>query len=78
MVYTMNSLILITFFERQKLSAHRSRQAIRLDLEIECFVSLGECSDDEAKLWEIAENLQRAELTALERSELEAEWITPG
>ena len=33
------------------------------------------CSDIEAKLWEIAENLHRAELTALERAEQIALWI---
>ncbi len=30
---------------------------------------------DGARLWEIAENLHRAELTVLERSDLEARWI---
>ena len=30
---------------------------------------------DHARLWEIAENLHRADLTALERSEMIAEWV---
>jgi ParB-like nuclease domain len=34
-----------------------------------------ECSDVDAKLWEIAENLHRAELTKLERDEQIALWI---
>ena len=32
-------------------------------------------SDDQVKLWEIAENLHRAELTVLERSRHIAEWV---
>jgi ParB-like chromosome segregation protein Spo0J len=34
-----------------------------------------EGDDREARMWELAENLHRAELTALERSEQLAEWI---
>jgi ParB/RepB/Spo0J family partition protein len=34
-----------------------------------------ECSDVDAKLWEIAENLHRAELTKLQHDEQVAEWI---
>jgi len=34
-----------------------------------------ECDEVEARLWEIAENLYRAELTALEEAEHLAEWI---
>lgn len=34
-----------------------------------------EGTPDEARMWEIAENLHRAELTALERDEHVAEWI---
>jgi ParB-like chromosome segregation protein Spo0J len=34
-----------------------------------------ECTDIEARLWEIAENLHRAELTKLQRDEQVAEWI---
>jgi ParB-like chromosome segregation protein Spo0J len=37
-----------------------------------CIVSM---TNDEARLWEIAENLHRAELTKLERDEQVAEWI---
>ncbi|NKW79898.1 ParB N-terminal domain-containing protein [Ochrobactrum pecoris] len=33
------------------------------------------CDEIEAQLWEIAENLHRAELTALERDEQVAKWI---
>jgi hypothetical protein len=33
------------------------------------------CSDADARLWEIAENLHRAELTQLQRKEQIAEWI---
>jgi ParB-like nuclease domain len=54
---------------------HRLAAVKRLGLEyIECFVVENE-SDDQARLWEIAENLHRAELTALERAEQIAEWI---
>jgi ParB/RepB/Spo0J family partition protein len=42
--------------------------------EIPCF-SLTDEPDDQARLWEIAENLHRADLTALERAENIAEWI---
>jgi ParB-like chromosome segregation protein Spo0J len=42
--------------------------------QIECFVVDHE-SDDEARMWEISENLHRAELTALQRSEHIAEWV---
>jgi hypothetical protein len=34
-------------------------------------------SEFEARLWEIAENLHRAELTALERAEHISQWIRP-
>jgi ParB-like chromosome segregation protein Spo0J len=34
-----------------------------------------ECSDVDARLWEIAENLHRAELTKLQHDEQVAEWI---
>ena len=53
---------------------HRLEAAKALGWQrIECFVVDHE-SDDEARMWEIAENLHRAELTALERSEHIAEW----
>lgn len=41
--------------------------------QIECFVIDHE-SDDEARMWEIAENLHRAELNTIERSEHITEW----
>jgi ParB-like chromosome segregation protein Spo0J len=41
--------------------------------EIECFVL--NCSEDEAEMWEISENLHRAELTTLQRSEQVARWV---
>lgn len=55
--------------------AHRLEAAKRLGLEkIECYVF--ETDDDiEARRWEIAENLHRAELTVLERDQHVAEWI---
>ena len=55
--------------------AHRLEACKRLFMdEIEAFVIE---NDDEkaARMWEIAENLHRAELTALERSEHVSEWI---
>jgi ParB-like chromosome segregation protein Spo0J len=42
--------------------------------QIECFVVDHE-SDDEARMWEIAENLHRSELVPLERDEHIAEWV---
>ena len=54
--------------------AHRLEAAKRLGWEkIDCIVV--DDSDVEAQMWEIAENLHRAELTALERSEHIARWI---
>lgn len=41
--------------------------------EIECFVL--NCSEDEAEMWEISENLHRAELTVVQRSEQVARWV---
>lgn len=54
---------------------HRLEAARRLGWdEIEAIVyQFGD--ETEARLWEIAENLHRAELTALERDEQVAEWI---
>ncbi len=54
--------------------AHRLEAAKRLGLEkIECYVF--ETDDDiEARRWEIAENLHRAELTVLERDQHLEEW----
>ena len=42
--------------------------------EIEAYVTT-DTSEDAARMWEIAENLHRSDLTALERSEHIAEWI---
>lgn len=54
--------------------AHRLAAAIELGWdEIEC--SLVTMSEIDRKRWEIAENLHRSELTALERDEHVAEWI---
>lgn len=54
--------------------AHRLAAAIQLGWDaIDCIhVQL---SDIDRRRWEIAENLHRAELTALERSEHVAEWV---
>jgi ParB family chromosome partitioning protein len=55
--------------------AHRLAAAKQLGWEkIECFV-VSDCDEVDAELWEIAENLHRAILTALERDEQVARWI---
>jgi hypothetical protein len=55
--------------------AHGLAAAKKLGWEyIEAFVVENE-TDDQARLWEIAENLHRADLTAQERAEQVAEWI---
>jgi ParB/RepB/Spo0J family partition protein len=55
---------------RHRLEAYR-----RLGIEeIEAFVIESD-DEDAARLWEIAENLHRADLTALQRDEHVAEWI---
>lgn len=41
--------------------------------KISCFALT--CSEDEADMWEIAENLHRADLTVLQRSEQIAKWV---
>lgn len=52
---------------------HRLEAAKLLGWEkIECFVL--DCSEDEAEMWEISENLHRAELTVVQRSEQVARW----
>jgi ParB-like chromosome segregation protein Spo0J len=52
---------------------HRVEACKRLGVKvIDCFEFKG--SETEARLWEIAENLHRAELTELEWSEHVAEW----
>lgn len=54
---------------------HRLEAAKRLGWQqIECFVAEHD-DEDRARMWEIAENLHRAELTALDRAEHVAEWI---
>ncbi|MEJ0096518.1 MAG: ParB N-terminal domain-containing protein [Methylocella sp.] len=63
-----NTVVLIS-------GAHRLEAAKQLGLErIPCFV-LGDEPEEQARLWEIAENLHRAELTVIERSEHIAEWM---
>ncbi|MDE2582761.1 MAG: ParB N-terminal domain-containing protein [Rhodospirillales bacterium] len=53
---------------------HRVEAARKLGwTEIEAVVR--ECDETDARLWEIAENLHRAELTAQERAEHIAEWV---
>ena len=52
---------------------HRLEACRRLGIDfIECVIHSDET---EARLWEIAENLHRAELTALERDQHVAEWV---
>ena len=65
---TDDALVLMT-------GAHRLAAAKRLGWEkIECFVHY-EGDEIDAQLWEIAENLHRAELSALERDEQVALWV---
>lgn len=53
---------------------HRLEAVKRLGMPtIDCVRMAG--TDDEARMWEIAENLHRADLTALERDEHIAEWV---
>lgn len=55
--------------------AHRLAAAKSLGWErIDAFVE-EDCDEIDAELWEIAENLHRAELTALERDEQVARWV---
>ena len=54
--------------------AHRVAAAKKLGWDgIESIIR--DCDEIEARLWEIAENLHRSDLTALERDEQIAEWI---
>lgn len=54
---------------------HRLEAMRRLNSErIECWI-LADETEAQARMWEIAENLHRAELTSLERSEHLAEWV---
>lgn len=65
---TDDALILMT-------GAHRLEAAKALGWEkIECFV-YQDGDEIDAQLWEIAENLHRAELTALQRDEQVALWV---
>jgi ParB-like chromosome segregation protein Spo0J len=54
---------------------HRLEAARRLGWEEIQACITSDWSEDEARMWEISENLARAELTALERDEHVAEWI---
>lgn len=54
--------------------AHRLAAAKKLGWDtIDCFIL--DCTADEAEMWEISENLHRAELTVLQRSEQVDRWI---
>ena len=65
---TADAVVLLT-------GAHRLEAAKRLGWDkIECFVYF-DGDEVDAQLWEIAENLHRAELTALERDEQVALWV---
>lgn len=56
--------------------AHRLAAAKQCGMTmIPAFVMPDDATEIDARLWEIAENLDRAELSALERSEHLAEWI---
>lgn len=64
---TDDSYVLVT-------GAHRLAAVRKLGwTKIDCFVS--DCDEVDAQLWEISENLHRAELTALERDEQIAKWV---
>lgn len=53
---------------------HRLEAARLLGWEkIDCFVL--DCCEDEAEMWEISENLHRAELTVVQRSEQVSRWV---
>jgi len=54
--------------------AHRLAAVKSLGLvSIDCFVL--DCDEDEAELWEISENLHRAELTTMQRADQIARWV---
>ena len=54
--------------------AHRLAAAKQLGWEyIDCIVL--DCDETQAELWEIAENLHRAELSVIERAEQIARWV---
>jgi len=55
---------------------HRLEAARQLGwTKIDAVVLSGDADDREVRLWEIAENLDRSELTQLERKEHIAEWV---
>ncbi len=55
---------------------HRLEAARQLGwTKIDAVVLAGDADDREVRLWEIAENLDRSELTQLERKEHIAEWV---
>jgi ParB/RepB/Spo0J family partition protein len=53
---------------------HRIEACKRLGLD-DISASIATMTEEESRLWEIAENLHRAELTKLERDENIAEWV---
>jgi ParB/RepB/Spo0J family partition protein len=56
--------------------AHRIAAFKKLGRDkIDCYVLDENEPEEKARLWEIAENLHQAELTALEKSEHIAEWV---
>lgn len=55
--------------------AHRLEAAKRLGWEQIPALCVQNWSEEQARMWEISENLHRAELTVLERDEHIAEWI---
>lgn len=44
--------------------------------KVPAFIWEADASSDEARMWEISENLHRSELSALERDEQVAEWVS--
>jgi ParB/RepB/Spo0J family partition protein len=62
------NLVLVAGGHRLAAFRHLGRHAIP------AFVLPSSTTDQEARMWEISENLHRVELTALERSEMITEW----
>lgn len=54
---------------------HRLEACRRTDNYVAIIVVPPELDDDDIRLWEISENLHRAELTVQERSDHTAEWV---
>lgn len=53
---------------------HRLEAAKQLGWEkIDCFIV--DCSEDDAEMWEISENLHRAELSVIQRAEQIGRWV---